>query len=287
MTYLAFGATVRQLGPGVLTIGSAPEAGWRVLGHGLEPRHAIVSQETGWGGRALIERGSPSAVIVVNGAEVSGGRATLEFDDVVRLGTAEFTYRRTGPGAAKGGPYLKDRRRNRVYLVTERTTIGRDPSSTIVMKDVDVSRTHAEIVKEGDAFILRPHGVSVVSVNGVRVSRQATLREGDDISIADSTFRFTTDIGPSTAVSVEPRRDIAAGNVPRGASAQTMFMGAIEARDFQDRTLRKKITRGLAVTLTIVAVAFSLFWLAFSARRSSAALRHRHAAAATAAAATR
>jgi hypothetical protein len=253
----------------------------------LEPRHAIVSQETGWGGRALIERGSPSAVIVVNGAEVSGGRATLEFDDVVRLGTAEFTYRRTGLGAAKGGPYLKDRRRNRVYLVTEHTTIGRDPSSTIVMKDVDVSRTHAEIVKEGDAFIVRPHGVSVVSVNGVRVSRQATLREGDDISIADSTFRFTTDIGPSTAVSVEPRRDVAAGNIPRGASAQTMFMGAIEARDFQDRTLRKKITRGLAVTLTIVAVAFSLFWLAFSARRSSAALRHRHAAAATAAAATR
>jgi predicted component of type VI protein secretion system len=278
MTYLAFGPTVRQLGPGVLTIGSAPEAGWRVLGHGLEPRHAIVSQETGWGGRALIERGSPSAVITVNGAEVSGGRATLEFDDVVRLGTAEFTYRRTGLGAAKGGPYLKDRRRNRVYLLTERTTIGRDPSSTVVMKDVDVSRTHAEIVKEGDAFILRPHGVSVVSLNGVRVSRQATLREGDDISIADSTFRFTTDIGPSTAVSVETGRQTAGGAIPRASSAQTMFMGAIEARDFHDRSLRKKISRGLAVTLTIVAVAFSLFWLAYSARRPSAALRHHHAA---------
>jgi predicted component of type VI protein secretion system len=275
MTYLAFGPTVRQLGPGVLTIGSAPEAGWRVLGHGLEPRHAIVSQETGWGGRALIERGSPSAVIVVNGAEVSGGRATLEFDDVVRLGTAEFTYRRTGLGAAKGGPYLKDRRRNRLYLVTDHTTFGRDPSSTIVMKDVDVSRTHAEIVKEGEAFILRPHGVSVVSLNGVRVSRQATLREGDDISIADSTFRFTTDVGPST-VSVEPRRQIAGGAVPRGASAQTMFMGVVEARDFHERSIKKKITRGLAVTMTILAVALSLFWLAYSARRPSAALRHRH-----------
>ena len=278
MTYLAFGPTVRQLGPGVLTIGSAPEAGWRVLGHGLEPRHAIVSQETGWGGRALIERGSPSAVIVVNGAEVSGGRATLEFDDIVRLGTAEFTYRRTGLGAQKGGPYLKDRRRNRVYLLTDHLTIGRDPSSTIVMKDVDVSRTHAEIVKEGDAFILRPHGVSVVSLNGVRVSRNATLREGDDISIADSTFRFTTDIGSSTAVSVEPSRMSAGAAVPRGLSAQTMFMGAIEARDLHDRTLRKKVTRGVAVALTIVAVALSLFWLAFSARRPSAILKHRPAA---------
>jgi predicted component of type VI protein secretion system len=276
MTYLAFGPTVRQLGPGVLIIGSAPEAGWRVLGHGLEPRHAIVSQEIGWGGRALIERGSPNAVIVVNGAEVSGGRATLEFDDVVRLGTAEFTYRRTGLGATKGGPYLKDRRRNRVYLVTEHFTIGRDQSSTIVMNNVDVSRTHAEIVKEGDAFVLRPHGVSVVSLNGVRVSRQATLREGDDISIADSTFRFTTDIGPSSAVSVEPRREGA--TVPRGVAAQTMFMGTVEARDFHDRSFKKKITRGLAVTMTILAVALSLFWLAYSARRPSAALHHRRAA---------
>ena len=279
MTYLAFGPTVRQLGPGVLTIGSAPEAGWRVLGHGLEPRHAIVSQETGWGGRALIERGAPSAVIVVNGAEVTGGRATLEFDDVVRLGTAEFTYRRTGLGAAKGGPFLKDRRRNRLYLITEHTTFGRDPSSTIVMKDVDVSRTHAEIVKEGDAYVLRPNGVSVVSINGVRVSRQATLREGDDISIADSTFRFTTDAGPSSSVSVEPRRQTAGGAVPRGASAQTMFMGVVEARDFHERSIKKKITRGVAVTMTIVAVALSLFWLAYSARRPSAALRHHRAAA--------
>jgi len=282
MTYLAFGTTMRQLGPGVLTIGSAPEAGWRILGHGLEPRHAIVSQETGWGGRALIERGSPSAIIVVNGAEVSGGRATLEFDDVVRLGTAEFTYRRTGASAGKGGPYLKDRRRNRVYLLTQHITIGRDPSSTIVMKDVDVSRTHAEIVKEGEAFVLRPHGVSVVSLNGARVSRQATLREGDDISIADSTFRFTTDLGASSAVSVEPSQPAAGSAVPRGSSAQTMFMGAIEARDFHDRSVKKKITRGLAVTMTIIAVALSLFWLAYSARRPSAAMRHRHPATAAA-----
>ena len=271
MTYLVFGTTVRQLGPGVLTVGSAPEAGWRVLGHGLEPRHAIVSQETGWGGRALIERGSPSAVIVVNGAEVAGGKATLEFDDVVRLGSAEFTYRRTGLGAAKGGPYLRDRRRGRLYLLSDRCTIGRDQSSTIILKDVDVSRTHAEIVKEGDAFVLRPHGVSVVSLNGVRVSREAALREGDDISIADSVFRFTTDAGPSGAVSVEPQRG---APPPRSVSAQTMFMGAIEARDYHDRSVKRKVTRGVAITLTIVAVALSLFWLAFGARQPIAARRH-------------
>ena len=271
MTYLAFGPNVRQLGPGVLIIGSAPEAGWRVQGHGLEPRHAIVSQETGWGGRALIERGSPNAVIVVNGAEVSGGSATLEFDDVIRLGTAEFTYRRTGSSAGKGGPYLKDRRRNRLYLLTERNTIGRDPSSTIVMNNVDVSRTHAEITRENDAFVLRPHGVSVVSVNGVRVSRQAVLNEGDDISIANTVFRFTTDPGPSGAISVEPQRGATA---PRSASAQTMFMGAVEARDFHDRSIKRKVTRGLAITLTIVAVALSLLWLAFGARQPIAARRH-------------
>jgi predicted component of type VI protein secretion system len=272
MTYLAFGTTVRQIGPGVLTIGSAPEAGWRVLGYGLEPRHAIVSQETGWGGRALIERGSPSALIIVNGAEMTNGRATLEFDDVVRLGTAEFTYRRTGLGAAKAGPYLRDRRRGRVYLLTERNTIGRDPTSTVVLNGVDVSRTHAEIVKEGDVFILRPHGVSVVSLNGVRVSRQANLREGDDISIADSTFRFTTDVGAASAVSVEPSR----GNTaPRAASAQTMFMGVVEARDFHDRTIKRKVTRGIAVSLTILAVAVSLLWLAFSARKPASLRHHR------------
>ncbi len=271
MTYLALGPNVRQLGPGVLTIGSAPEAGWRVLGHGLEPRHAIVSQETGWGGRALIERGSPTSVIVVNGAEVPGGKATLEFDDVVRLGTAEFTYRRTALGTPKAGPFLRDRRRGRVYLLGEKSTIGRDPNSTVVLKDVDVSRTHAEITRENDAFVLRPHGVSVVSVNGVRVSRQAVLNEGDDISIANTVFRFTTDPGPSGAISVEPQRGATA---PRSASAQTMFMGAVEARDFHDRSIKRKVTRGLAITLTIVAVALSLLWLAFGARQPIAARRH-------------
>jgi hypothetical protein len=58
-----------------------------------------------------------------------------------------------------------------------------------------------------------------------------------------------------------------------------MFMGAVEARDFHDRSIKKKITRGVALTMTILAVALSLFWLAYSARRPSVAL-HRHAAAA-------
>src|SRR5262249_2228304 len=199
----AFDRTVRQLGPGVLTSGRAPEAGWRVLGHGLEPRHAIVSQETGWGGRALIERGSPGALILINGAEITDGRATLEFDDVVRLGTAEVTYRPTGLKTVKAGPFLRDRKRGPPYLLTRRFTIGRDSNSSIVLNGVDISRTHAEIAKDGDGYVVRPHGASVVSVNGVRVSRQANLREGDDISIGDSVFRFTTDAGSSSAVSVE------------------------------------------------------------------------------------
>ncbi len=272
MPYLAFGTTMRQLGPGVLTIGSAPEAGWRVLGQALEPRHAIVSQEIGWGGRALIEPGSLTAVIVVNGVEVAGGKATLEFDDVIRLGMAEFVYRRNALGAAKGGPYLRDRRRGRVYLLGDRNTIGRDPMSTVVLTDPDVSRMHAEIVKEGDVFSVRPHGPSVVSVNGARVTRQATLREGDDISISASVFRFTTDLGSATAVSVEPRRPGEAAP-PRRSNAQTMFVGTVEARDRQARRTKRKLTRGVATALTIAAVTLSLVWLAIGARQP-AARRH-------------
>jgi len=107
MAYVEFEGDVRPLGPGVLTIGSAPGAGWRILGHGLEPVHLLLSVETG--GRALLIGGAPGSAMRVNGVELTVPRALLSFGDRVQAGTAELRYRRmpSGPETSPDA-YLRD-----------------------------------------------------------------------------------------------------------------------------------------------------------------------------------
>src|SRR5689334_16037667 len=89
MPHLEFGQTSRPLGPGVLTIGSAPEAGWRILDYDLAPIHAMITLERD--GHAHLSRPSLRARILVNGEEMLDPTCQLAFDDVVTLGRARLT----------------------------------------------------------------------------------------------------------------------------------------------------------------------------------------------------
>ena len=262
MPYVEFEGEVRPLGPGVLTIGSAPEAGWRIQGRGLDAVHALLSVQTG--GRALLIRRAP-ATVWVNDVELVAPRMLLTFGDCLRLGTAELRYRRLAPGATAPAAYLRDTRRGRLYQLRERSTIGRDFNSTVAVHDPDVSRLHAELIQKGEAYLIVPHGVSVTSVNNVRLIAPTTLQEGDEITIGRTALRFTTALPSGGAVSSEPL-SAPAGQAARMARAPTTFMGAIEAREQRSRVTRRRVHRLAAIGLVAVAMAAIVVTLYADAR---------------------
>jgi len=269
MPFVEFEGRTRPVGPGVLTVGSAPEAGWRVLGRGLEPLHAMLSPESG--GRARIVAAARGAVIVLNGVELPDGKGVLQFGDVVRMGTAEFRYRQL-PDASAPGAYLRDTRRGRVFTLGDRTTIGRDVSSTILLDQPDVSRHHATIDREGGGYHAAAVGAAVVSLNGERLVEPALLLEGDELAVGNSVLRFTT-TRPSAALAAVPaRRPIAE---PRSLNAQTTFMGRIEIREEQTRVVRRKMTHGATIAIAIGVAIVLLLVAIFGAHDAVIARRHR------------
>jgi len=74
--------------------------------------------------------------------------------------------------------------------IGERTLIGRSPACDVFLDDVTVSRRHAELVRDGDTFIIRDLG----SLNGTFVNRRridsAVLEEDDELQIGKYRMTF-------------------------------------------------------------------------------------------------
>jgi hypothetical protein len=91
-------------------------------------------------------------------------------------------------GAQVGTVVLPDGERIRVG--EDPVTIGRLPECDVVLNDKNVSRRHAEVRKEGDAFVV----VDLGSTNGTKVNgagvQQRPLADGDEITVGASTLRF-------------------------------------------------------------------------------------------------
>lgn len=80
-------------------------------------------------------------------------------------------------------------------------SIGRDPSSTIVVTGQEMSRSHAIVTREGKTWVLTDCGsTNGTCVNGQSVDKR-TLREGDRISLGDLTLEFSCG-GPSARIPV-------------------------------------------------------------------------------------
>lgn len=71
-----------------------------------------------------------------------------------------------------------------------RTLIGRSPECAVFLDDVTVSRRHAELTREGDAFTIRDLG----SLNGTYVNRQriesVTLEDDDELQVGKYRLTF-------------------------------------------------------------------------------------------------
>lgn len=253
MPYLEFQEQRRALGPGVLTIGSGTEASWRIVDQDLAPIHALITMERG--GQAIILAGDPDALIHLNDVELQESRAVLSYGDRIRLGRAEFTFVQTG-GTGTSERYLRDTRRGRVYRLAGTTRIGRDPRCPILIQEPEVSRVHAEVTVREGSFLVAPVGPAYVLVNHERINGPTELREGDEVSIGRTVLTFSAETGPyrASAASADPMRP---GVDKRAGKMQTMYMGAVEARE---NIRRREHRRVIAVVAVIVAL-FTLVWL--------------------------
>jgi predicted component of type VI protein secretion system len=255
--YLEFEAQRRALGPGVLTIGSGTEAAWRIHGHDLLPLHALVTLERS--GAAMVARGSSSATLLINGVEQPEGKGTLRYGDTLRLGSAEFRYSQTAhrAGEARQG-YLRDMRRGRVYRLAQHAELGRDPRCAINIQEPEVSRVHAEIVVDQGRFLARSIGAAYTLLNEKRLTEPVELREGDELTIGRTVLRFSSE-APMAHVTPEDRRAVERPHLgSRSSKMQTVYMGAVEAREKVDRGHRRRIGLAIAAVVMVMAVLYIL-----------------------------
>lgn len=78
----------------------------------------------------------------------------------------------------------------RTVLSPTPTVIGRSREADVVVDDPNVSRRHAQVRREGDAWVMRDMGsTNGVKVNGRRVE-EAVLAPGDELTIGKSRLVF-------------------------------------------------------------------------------------------------
>jgi pSer/pThr/pTyr-binding forkhead associated (FHA) protein len=80
-----------------------------------------------------------------------------------------------------------------IELTNDLTVIGRSPECHIVLDPNGVSRRHAEIRRQGDAYFLADlRSRNLTKVNNLRVEpgRDHRLRPGDRINICDVEFIY-------------------------------------------------------------------------------------------------
>lgn len=73
-----------------------------------------------------------------------------------------------------------------------RLLIGRGPGCQFVVTDLSVSRTHAELRRTGDTWLLTDLGsMNGTLVNGYRIVAPARVRPGDEVTFGNTRFILT------------------------------------------------------------------------------------------------
>jgi pSer/pThr/pTyr-binding forkhead associated (FHA) protein len=79
----------------------------------------------------------------------------------------------------------------RILLDQPTTRAGRHPDSDIFLDDITVSRRHAEIVREGDGYLVRDAGsLNGTYVNRERIDEPAPLTHGDVLQVGKYKLHF-------------------------------------------------------------------------------------------------
>jgi predicted component of type VI protein secretion system len=181
---------------GDVVVGSGSQATWRLSGSDLAARHFRIALSNG---SAQVIPASPQNVVVLNGAQVPTDGASLNTGDVVAAGQARFVFltdlkaQRPRPVTEMPEAHLIDVTNKKGYTLRRRVVqIGREIGCSIVLKDPTISRFHADVRAEGGQFVLYAMGSSGTKVNGEPAVIPRLLREGDQITMGDTTFTFSS-----------------------------------------------------------------------------------------------
>jgi hypothetical protein len=114
----------------------------------------------------------------------------LVVTDSMHTGAFQIVGRlREGEGGAGAGSLVLPTG-ERVILNEQVISIGRQPESTIVLADPNVSRNHAEIRPRGLGFVVVDlNSTNGSRVNGIRVTEQE-LVDGDELTFGNTRIRF-------------------------------------------------------------------------------------------------
>ena len=151
--------------------------------------HARVSR--GDEGFAIEDLGSRNGTYL-NGERLAGASRSLEPGDAIGIGdqTLRFLGGQETRMASRELPVIGIQT---VAFEGERLTIGRDPANDVVLPDPNVSRFHAEVVRDGASVRLTDLG----SRNGTRLNGElipkGTLEAGAEIGIGPYRLVFDGD----------------------------------------------------------------------------------------------
>lgn len=120
----------------------------------------------------------------------------------------------TGEGAS----YLVYEIERRAYPLTQEPfVIGRGAESGILIREPAVSRSHAEVKRDGDDYVLSSMGATGTKLNGAPVAAPQKLTDGDRIEVGSVEISF--------------RR----GRLPLGVSVIDPVVGALHDADAMTR----------------------------------------------------
>jgi hypothetical protein len=149
-----------------------------------------------------------------------------------------------------------------VPLERERLTLGRKPGNDVVVKDEKASGNHAEVVREGDAWVLR----DLQSRNGTfldgRKVTEVSLSPGDVFKVGLTGVRFRRASDAHAAVST--------AGADAGAAAAAAGEGFSVHRVDQARLQKVKSGRGMlpmVAALVVLAGAGAFVWLRYGGER--------------------
>ena len=195
MPWIAFGMITRELRDGEIVVGSAQDADWRVTTADLLPHHFAVRAR---GDDVSLRACTADNVVTVNGEQISAEARPLRNGDVIAAGSGRFAYNVDAPRTTPldvievRQAYLIETAAGVAHPLSQRsTTIGRDASNDVVIRDPAASRFHAEIRSEAGGFALHSMGSGGAKVNGAAALAPRMLKDGDILELAFVEFRFT------------------------------------------------------------------------------------------------
>lgn len=119
-----------------------------------------------------------------------------------------------------------DERWQKAYPIVETLAIGRGPENAVILRDPEVSRLHATVSGEENAFLLRSFGMSGTVVNGSPADGECILHEGDRIEIASSRLRFTRQSPDAEMIVLSRDNPVSLDQIPAATSVHPVPSGA-------------------------------------------------------------